>query len=245
MNAEIQKGRPKNLSDITNELIVTILGFAALPDQSAAFHTASILRNAVQHVWERKKSFDMNRFVTLNDPLKPIRFMANLRTIKISGCQYIDLREDGGDTLLRHLSVHCKALEKVEASSLRTLTNLGCAHLAMGCPSLKYVDITFCPMTDYGAVLLLRGVHPFQLLSGDSSNTSQSCHNQLNARPESFNPRPVMVRRQPQCLDGHFHCPWQAEEIHTYYPDGSFAFSRETESKGWVISLIDRVRCCL
>ena len=52
----------------------------------------------------------------------------------------------------------------------------------------------------------------------------------------------IVVRRQPTLLDGHYYCPWQVAEVHTYYPDGSFSFSRQTESKGWIIELEDRVR---
>ena len=41
---------------------------------------------------------------------------------------------------------------------------------------------------------------------------------------------------------GEFTCPWG--EIHTYYADGSFEFSRDIESIGWVCYLernLDRI----
>jgi len=44
-----------------------------------------------------------------------------------------------------------------------------------------------------------------------------------------------VVRRQPEEFDGQFYCPWG--EVHSYYADGSFEFSRNVESIGWVCFL--------
>jgi len=68
-------------------------------------------------------------------------------------------------------------------------------------------------------------------------------------------PRLRLLRRQPEWMDGTFLTPWgeehnllrgrrvsratadlvdDASQEHTYYADGSFQFSRASESRGWV-----------
>lgn len=78
---------------------------------------------------------------------------------------------------------------------------------------LRHLNITFCPKISYGATLKLR-----QML-----------------------PNPLVIRRQPEWLDGHFETPFagsgETVEIHTYYPDGSFRFTRSQQSAGFVAHL--------
>lgn len=75
---------------------------------------------------------------------------------------------------------------------------------------LRHLNITFCPNISYGATLKLRQMFPNHLV----------------------------IRRQPEWLDGHFETPFagsgEAMEIHTYYPDGSFRFTRSQQSAGFV-----------
>ena len=86
---------------------------------------------------------------------------------------------------------------------------------------LRQLNITFCPKISYGATLKLRQMFP----------------------------NPLVIRRQPEWLDGHFETPFagsgEAMEIHTYYPDGSFRFTRSQQSAGFVARLFrwsDRLR---
>lgn len=72
---------------------------------------------------------------------------------------------------------------------------------------LTSLDLTFCPLVSYAAVIALREASPRQLL----------------------------IRRQPAWLDGHYETPWG--ETHTYYPCGAFEFMRGTQAKGWVAQI--------
>jgi len=87
------------------------------------------------------------------------------------------------------------------------LTDKGITHLARSCRGLISFDFTFCNRATYSAVVSVRQLCP---------------HIQL-------------IRRQPEEFDGRFGCPWGEE--HSYYADGSFAFTREVESMGWVCFL--------
>ena len=69
-----------------------------------------------------------------------------------------------------------------------------------GLSRLTALDLTYCPLVSYAAVMALR----------DAS------------------PRLALIRRQPPWLDGHFDTPWG--ETHTYYPCGAFSFTRATEA---------------
>ena len=73
--------------------------------------------------------------------------------------------------------------------------------------SLVEVDFTFCPAIRYTVAAQLRRAVP-------SLRT---------------------VRRLPVWLTGVFHCPWG--EQHSYWPDGSFSFTRATQSRGAVHEL--------
>mmetsp|Transcript_29303 Transcript_29303/g.93927 ORF Transcript_29303/g.93927 Transcript_29303/m.93927 type:complete len:280 (+) Transcript_29303:680-1519(+) len=72
--------------------------------------------------------------------------------------------------------------------------------------TLEYIDITFCNGTTYGATLPLR-----RLFSNN-----------------------LVIRRQPAWLDGQFRTPFGEGEVHTYWADGTFSFTRPHESTGYV-----------
>jgi atypical dual specificity phosphatase len=81
-------------------------------------------------------------------------------------------------------------------------------------PCLESLNITFCALVSYAAVIVLR----------------------------ETSPRLKQIRRQPPWLDGHFDTPWG--ETHTYYPCGAFSFNRTTQSKGWVAQIRQHGRSC-
>ena len=123
-----------------------------------------------------------------------------LRTLALGGQAGID------DVQLQSLTV-LQQLHSLDVSGTAVtscgLRSLHCMH------SLQQLDITFCPIVSYAAVLLLRRLCP-------------NLH---------------LIRRQPKWMDGHFETPWG--EVHTYYPCGAFSFSRQVESEGWVAQLKD------
>ena len=79
--------------------------------------------------------------------------------------------------------------------------------------TLQYIDITYCRQTTYRGTLPLR----------------QECSNLK------------VLRRQPSWMDGKYQTPFAAHgeevEVHTYWPDGSFQFSRAAQSSGYVCDL--------
>ncbi len=127
--------------------------------------------------------------------------LLGLRSLVLSGEVGIDDLQLQSLTVLQQLNSLDISATEVTTRGLRCLHSL--QHLAE-------LDITFCPIVSYTAVLDLRRHCP-------------------NLR---------LIRRQPKWLDGHFETPWG--EIHSYYPCGAFSFSREVESKGWVAQLKNR-----
>jgi hypothetical protein len=79
--------------------------------------------------------------------------------------------------------------------------------------TIQEIDITFCRNTTYQGTFVLRDKLP-------------------NLR---------LLRRQPAWLDGNFYTPFgnsntEEEEVHTYWPDGTFSFNRASQSTGFVLS---------
>ena len=121
-----------------------------------------------------------------------------LRTLALGGQAGIDDVQLQSFTVLQQLHSLDVSATAVTSRGLRSLYSMR---------SLQQLDITFCPIISYSAVLNLR----------------QHC------------PNLKLIRRQPEWLDGHFETPWG--EVHSYYPCGAFSFSRDVESKGWVAQL--------
>jgi len=108
-----------------------------------------------------------------------------------------------------HLAILGEQLPSLEVLDLQgqpQLTNRGVRQLASGClgQSLTELDLTYCPLLGYAVVLHMR----------------------------SHCARLRLVRRLPRWMVGWATTP--NGERHTYYADGSFQFSRDTESTGWV-----------
>ena len=121
-----------------------------------------------------------------------------LQSLVLSGQAGIDDAQLQSLTVLQQLNSLDVAATDITSRGLRSLHSL---------QRLAELDITFCPIVSYAAVLDLR----------------QHC------------PNLKLIRRQPKWLDGHFETPWG--EVHSYYPCGAFSFSRDVESKGWVAQL--------
>jgi len=79
--------------------------------------------------------------------------------------------------------------------------------------SLRYLDLTFCGQTSYGATLKLRRACP--LLK--------------------------TIRRVPDWFDGHVITPFgpTSNETHTYYADGSFSYA--SGAKGYILKVREYV----
>jgi len=77
--------------------------------------------------------------------------------------------------------------------------------------TLEEIDITYCHKTTYKGTFCLR----------------EKCKNLK------------LLRRQPSWMDGKFETPFSTDqlEVHTYWPDGSFEFSRSQQSSGFICEL--------
>jgi hypothetical protein len=130
-----------------------------------------------------------------------LRWSHGLQSLVLCGVLDID------DFQLHYLSV-LKQLYSLDIASTK-VTSRGLRSL-WSMQSLRELDITFCPIVSYGAVLELR----------------QQC------------PGLLLIRRQPKWLDGHFETPWGG--IRTHYPCGAFSFSLGAECEGWTAQLVCR-----
>lgn len=83
------------------------------------------------------------------------------------------------------------------------------------CHTLQYIDLTYCSKTTYAGTFPLR-----KTFSG------------------------LVIRRQPEWMDGHFVTPFDNDGLHTYWCDGSFQFQREQQSCGHVTELYQHDQDC-
>lgn len=106
-------------------------------------------------------------------------------------------------------------LEVLKLSSSYHVTKEALMHLATKDGSgrirnnLQELDVTFCSNITYNAAIQFRTLLPKCLL-----------------------------RRLPQWMCGHTKTPFgedRRDEIHTYWPDGSFSYNRDRQSKGFVV----------
>ncbi|CAK0848549.1 unnamed protein product, partial [Prorocentrum cordatum] len=139
---------------------------------------------------------------------------------RLCGVRVLDLGACASDEALARLWGRLPALEELGCVGSPGLSDAGLAHLAGPAPggadagahgcraALRRVDITCCPGTSYGAAVALRRRLPGLEL----------------------------VRRLPAWLEGRFLTPFGGDgpEVHTYYADGAFEFTRSVQSRGYV-----------
>lgn len=123
----------------------------------------------------------------------------------------LDVSHCACDALLHNLTGLVPNLSWLRCQNSLRLTDEGIGSLAVDLEcrlNLEEIDLTFCRNTTYGVTLRLRRALPGLKL----------------------------IRRQPSFLDGHFVTPFGGSsiEIHTYYADGAFDFSRREQSRGYV-----------
>ncbi len=106
------------------------------------------------------------------------------------------------------------------------------AALAAHCPRLTDLNLSRCVALDQHAALALR--HSRSLVEVDFAFCPMIRFT-VAAQLRRAVPSLRVVRRLPSWLTGVFHCPWG--EDHSYWPDGSFSFTRATQSRGAVHEL--------
>ncbi|CAJ1935917.1 unnamed protein product [Cylindrotheca closterium] len=140
--------------------------------------------------------------------------------LRLENLQCLNLHHYGADSFLEFLSNYA-LLPNLKALSMEGsmgVTDDGLRRIAEngGEPrrqNFSSLTITFCRNTSYAGTIFLR--------------------EQL--------PNLKLIRRQPEWLDGQFYTPFAADgaptEVHTYWPDGTFTFSRNSQSAGFVCDL--------
>ena len=115
----------------------------------------------------------------------------------------LDLGENGSDDFLQSTARCFPSLQRLSLVASRGVTDRSLRTLTMNAsykPRLTYLDITYCHNTSYRATLPLR---------------------------RAFD-NGIVIRRQPEWMDGHFETPFPNDGIHTYWADGSFKFARDS-----------------
>jgi hypothetical protein len=125
----------------------------------------------------------------------------------------LDLTRFATNPLLLTLTAPLTRLKMVGSTEL---TNNGLAdfshELNTNRPTtLQYMDLTYCSGTTYSGTFPLRDA-----FAG------------------------LVIRRQPDWMDGHFVTPFDNDGLHTYWCDGSFQFQREQQSCGHVSELFQQ-----
>lgn len=140
----------------------------------------------------------------------------------LQSLQILNLGVYGTDEFLVLMAEH-DLFENLQCISMirsHQVTDQGLLYLSMGehrSQTLREIDITFCRNTTYSGTFPLRD-------------------RLTNLK---------LIRRQPKWLDGRFHTPFgdaptgssDDVEVHTYWPDGTFEFNRDTQSSGFVCDL--------
>lgn len=138
--------------------------------------------------------------------LPPSTLLNNLNNLHT-----LDIGSNATNDFLRNLQSE-RVLPKLKhlfmAKSMR-ITDEGLDSLtrnSLRCQTLESIDISYCRNTTYAGTFVLR----------DKLKALQ------------------LLRRQPQWMDGRYETPFENDHLHTYWPDGTFSFSRETLNSGYV-----------
>jgi hypothetical protein len=156
-----------------------------------------------------KKELDMVlRRVQISNPLQSSILNSNLLNWK--HLVDIDMSSYATDEIIMQLP---STISRVKMVGSKSVTDSGLhawCHNDNPCrPSfLEYIDLTFCSGTSYAGTFTLREAYPA-----------------------------IIIRRQPEWMDGHFVTPFDNDGLHTYWCDGSFQFEREQQSCGHVSEL--------
>ena len=243
----IEHGKPDHdpFIDVPFEQVADVLSFVSLPDRNRFARTCRQQRRLREDgmdgtvtVLSEPAGHELGGLVFHSnigaspywlDDVEALRQSRSLQLSRLVGLRSLNIGPLGNNEFLTLLSSgsrgdntglllpNLEVLSIVDSSRVTDAGILALGQRAEGVngkrrDNLRVLDITFCPNISYGAILELR-----KLL-----------------------PSPLLVRRQPEWLDGHFETPFSGRhpvEVHTYYPDGSFSFGRNEQSAGYVTSL--------
>lgn len=163
-------------------------------------------------IWKMREALD--RYVSCvqikSSDQQAILFGPSLR----SWCNVLnlDISNYGNDnflSLIGNNELLMPSLDRITMVSSVEVTDHGLLSLSK-IPSrkLKSIDITFCHKTSYAGTFPLRDAYPN-----------------------------IVIRRQPEWMDGQCLTPFENDGAHTYWCDGTFLFERDQQSCGHVCSL--------
>lgn len=200
---------------LAEDLIETILRTnLSLPDWSRCAMACSVLRRVVLRLRTGCERVDLHTLDLSNPTVAATSGAGLLRRLeplrRLGNLNTVSLPELHGLTDAALQVVGVvPSLTHLDLRGCKQITDAGVRALGVRTQSLQSIDLCFCPLVTYATAAVLRA----------------GC------------PSLSLVRRQPPWLDGSFETPWG--ETHTYHPDGSFAFSRAHESRGWISQLVD------
>ena len=126
----------------------------------------------------------------------------------------LEVEKWANDDFLRNLSDERVMPNLKHLSMIKSLqvTDTGLELLTRNpvrCKNLETIDITYCRRTTYAGTFVLR--------------------DKLKALR--------LLRRQPEWMDGVYETPFQNDNLHTYWADGTFSFDRDSLARGYVCDL--------
>eukprot|EP00403_Amphidinium_massartii_P011099 CAMPEP_0178420920 /NCGR_PEP_ID=MMETSP0689_2-20121128/26384_1 /TAXON_ID=160604 /ORGANISM="Amphidinium massartii, Strain CS-259" /LENGTH=377 /DNA_ID=CAMNT_0020042423 /DNA_START=57 /DNA_END=1187 /DNA_ORIENTATION=+ len=193
--------------------IDVVLGLLQVHERGRCRLLGVIWRDVCCEVDSRVTSYSA---VNGNEAFDLRRFDGSLK--RLVALQILDLDGQATDDALRTLQGVLPSLQCLRCTRSKSLTDDGVRSLVEDAASrsqLREVDLTFSRNTSFAVTIALRRAIPSL----------------------------QVIRRQPRWLDGHFLTPFKSDrganitERHTYYADGSFQFTREEQSRGYVKSL--------
>mmetsp|Transcript_25644 Transcript_25644/g.56144 ORF Transcript_25644/g.56144 Transcript_25644/m.56144 type:complete len:446 (+) Transcript_25644:189-1526(+) len=244
-----EHGKPDHdpFTDVPYEQVADVLSFVSLPDRNHFARTCRQQRRlragieATVTMLSEPAGHGLGGLVYHSnigaspywlDEVEALRQSRSLQLSRLVGLRSLNIGPLGNNDFLRllssgsgrddgeHLLPNLEELSMVDSLKVNDVGILALGQRTEGVngkrrDNLRFLDITFCEHITYGATLELR-----KLL-----------------------PSPLLVRRQPRWLDGHFETPFSGRhpiEVHTYYPDGSFSFDRDEQAAGYVARLFKR-----
>lgn len=193
------------LQDLPDSLLHEIQEYLTICERRIVLATCDQL-------WNQRHELQRNILSLAVHDKRDYRFLSDLEFLRpLVHLQRLDLQQYCTDEFLSLLEQHETLLPKL--IDLRLVGSIGVSDtgleaLSHACPSLTYLDITFCRNTTYAGTFCLR----------DLGNK-------------------MAIRRQPAWMDGKFQTPFDNDGLHTYWCDGTFQFQRESQSSGFVCDL--------
>lgn len=214
---EESEGYPLLFSSLPESLWGDIWQFTTLSEMFRVLATCRVL-------WER------HRFVMV----QTLIFRLRLESTKESWGFLLTSRRGGGggewgnllsmdaqsyatNAFVWTLHDHCPQLQEWRMVGSKKITDEG-LRCIVSQPQLRLLDITYCSGTTYGGTFPVRDAH-------------------RKANKHNKNYQRLVIRRQPEWMDGKYDTRFDNDGLHTYWPDGTFRYERREQNCGYIDSI--------